>query len=116
MLRARKHSHTEITTMLSDLKDYKQALAPFDAAMQPTESVETWWLRVAAAQPPDCPKGIVIVARLVACIIAHAADPDRGFSFMGDVHTALRNRFKVSTVGAMAEIRSYMQLRPPMNL
>ncbi|DBA96960.1 TPA: hypothetical protein ACH3X1_001286 [Trebouxia sp. C0004] len=116
MLRARKRSQNEITIMLSDFMDYKNAIPPFDAPMQQTDTIETWWKRVAASQPPDCPKGIVLVACLVACFIAHAADPERAFSFMGNVHSRLRNRFKATTVGAMAETKSYLQLCPPENL
>ncbi len=116
MLRARKRTSSEITIMLSDLVNYKNAVAPFDAPMQQTDTVETWWKRVAASQPPDCPKGIVIVARLVACVIAHAADPERAFSYMGSVHSWLRNRFNAATVGAMAEIKSFLQLCPPEEL
>ncbi|DBA79934.1 TPA: hypothetical protein ACH3X1_008143 [Trebouxia sp. C0004] len=103
--------------MLSDFMDSKNAIPPFDAPMQQTDTIETWWKRVAASQPPDCPKGIVLVACLVACFIAHAADPGRAFSFMGNVHSRLRNRFKATTVGAMAETKSYLQLScPPENL
>ncbi|DBB03978.1 TPA: hypothetical protein ACH3X1_013044 [Trebouxia sp. C0004] len=116
MLRARKRSQNEITIMLSDFMDYKNAIPPFDAPMQQTDTIETWWKRVAASQPPDCPKGIVLVACLVACFIAHAADPERAFSFMGNVHSRLRIRFKATTVGAVAETKSYLQLCPPENL
>ncbi|DBA84794.1 TPA: hypothetical protein ACH3X1_005831 [Trebouxia sp. C0004] len=35
---------------------------------------------------------------------------------MGNVHSRLRNRFKATTVDAMAETKSYLQLCPPENL
>ncbi|KAL0017835.1 hypothetical protein WJX77_012559 [Trebouxia sp. C0004] len=41
MLRACKRSQNEITIMLSDFMDYKNAIPPFDAPMQQTDTIET---------------------------------------------------------------------------
>ena len=116
MLKARKYGQTDITLMLTDLKDYKNGTAPFDAPFHEGDTVEVWWKRIAAGQPVGRSRTIVILARMLACIVPHAADPERAFSFMGNVHTHQRNRFKVSTVGKMAEIKSYLQLCPPENM
>lgn len=102
--------------LLSDFKDYKNGTKPFDGQFQEGDTVEVWWKRVAADQPAGSQKGIVEVARMVACVVPHAADPERAFSFMGSVHTQQRNRFKVSTVSVMAEMKSYLELCPPEDL
>lgn len=56
------------------------------------------------------------LSRLLAAFLSitpHAADPERAFSFMVMTHSSNRNRFKPSTVGSMAQIKSYLLIQPP---
>lgn len=80
------------------------------------DTPDAWWRRTGCQMSEKHYKGIVRLARWLLVITPHTADPVRAFSYLGQVHNPIANRFKVSTTGAMAEIKAWLQIWPTDDL
>lgn len=101
---------TAIKVLWNDMDKYRSQQDPFSSVLAESDTPDMWWTRCSRQDPNQL---LAKVARSVLSITPHAADPERAFSFMGMTHSSIRNRFKASTVGSMAQIKSYMLIRPP---
>ena len=114
MLQGRKRGQLEITEMITDMKSYKGSMAPFESPMAVAGClVDMHWPRF-ASRPFQGHCDSCTVGDIPMSVTPDAADPEQ--AFMGRVQTPSCSRFKVSTVGAMAEIKSCLQLQPPEGL
>ncbi|KAL3141790.1 hypothetical protein ABBQ32_004464 [Trebouxia sp. C0010 RCD-2024] len=101
---------TAIQVLWNDMDKYRSQQDPFSSVLAESDTPDMWWTRCSRQDPNQL---LAKVARSVLSITPHAADPERAFSFMGMTHSSICNRFKASTVGSMAQIKSYMLIRPP---
>lgn len=106
----REYGIAAIKVLWNDMEKYRSLEEPFSLELAKGETPDMWWSRLGRQQPNRL---IVKVARSILSITPHAADPERAFSFMGMTHSSIRNRFKASTVGSMAQIKSYLLIQPP---
>ncbi|KAL0036932.1 hypothetical protein WJX77_005657 [Trebouxia sp. C0004] len=105
----RKYGGAAIKVLCNDTEN--QSLEePFSSELAKGELPDIWWSRLGRQQPNRL---IAKVARSILSITPHAADPKRAFSFTGMTHSSIRNRLKPSTVGSMAQIKSYLLIQPP---
>ncbi len=106
----REYGGTAIKGLWNDMEKYQSLAEPFNSELAKGETPDMWWTRLGRQETNRL---LVKVARSILSITPHAADPERAFSFMGMTHSSIRNRFKPSTVGSMAQIKSYLLIRPP---
>ncbi|KAL3153285.1 hypothetical protein ABBQ38_011631 [Trebouxia sp. C0009 RCD-2024] len=113
MLQGRKRGQLEITEMITDMKSYKGSMVPFESPMAVAGCLVDMHWPWFASRPFQGHCDNCTVGDISMSVTPDAADPEQAFSFMGKVYTPSRSRLKVCTEGAMAEIKSCLQLQPP---
>ena len=104
-----RHLFEQMDAYKANTQDYQRSLT---LGADPDE----WWQVVGRNLTPEAdqtPAIISVFARLLLCVVPHAADPERIFSAMGLDHSPLRNRFNEDTASKMGLVRSHNRVSPP---
>ena len=102
-------SVANMEALVSECALYRGSKAPYDQPFIAGMSVSAWWQEVHGATSPY----LVRIAILLAAICPHAADVERLFSIMGNLHTPRRANLSSSSLEMMSKLKTFYGSAPP---
>lgn len=101
----RKWENKRVIAAYKQYKEYVNRGEQFAVAFDGSISAVEWWRRRDGA--PE----LSAVAQALLQIVPHAANTERIFSLMGQIHTSVRNRLEPGTVEDLVTIKQWHSQR-----